>query len=663
MNFDNSVSHLNYFLKKIDNNEPFSIIRLADGEYNIFKNQTLTNCDYWTFNKDDILNKDLTSINIDDIYVGLPCIGCNKEIHDYYMNTLHIHEKYKTFANIFCNKNWSIFISFLKNKNIKFYYIGPGDKDTDELNIIDRFLIDPYLVNNWNNEKYNFINSILSWIDNVNNNESKVFMFSAGPISKIIIPILHKKYPRYTFIDVGSSLDLFTKGNSNRFYINKDDSCSNIICTFNKGHEFSLYTKEDASIFQGGWSYTPNEMYELFKHINIKSNFKILEFGGGDSSNKIYKLISKYCNDIEYDLYENNYEFKIDNENIKTVFYNINEIENIVLPNKKYDLILIDGPNGSFRSLWYEKIRNCIKEDTIILIDDYKHYNIFQTELERNFTYNILSLSDVPFEPYGEHSWRIINNITLKPLISNRDITVILNFYKRPHVILEQLQAVRNQTIPPNKIIIWKNSVDNIELPAEVKNDTSLIIIDCNTNLGVWPRFAAALLSNTPFVCVFDDDTIPGKKWFENCLNTMEKVNGLLGTIGLIFKKESELYENEYPRMGWEGMNNDIQQVDIVGHCWFFKREWLPLLWTVNPDYDLFFRTGEDMGFSWALQQYGINTYVPPHPRDDIEMFGSIPSTAWKYGCEPVSIASSGANFDYVFKYFRERGFKKLRDN
>ena len=157
-------------------------------------------------------------------------------------------------------------------------------------------------------------------------------------------------------------------------------------------------------------------MFELFKNIKVKNDFKILEFGEGDSSKKIYNLIENYCNNIEYDIYENDPNYKIEYKNINCIIYNINDKENVKLIDKKYDLILIDGPNGSFRNFWYEKIRKCIKENTIILIDDFNHYDIFQTELNRNFSYNILSLSDEPFVPYGEHSWRIINNIQLKEL-------------------------------------------------------------------------------------------------------------------------------------------------------------------------------------------------------------------------------------------------------
>jgi hypothetical protein len=94
--------------------------------------------------------------------------------------------------------------------------------------------------------------------------------------------------------------------------------------------------------------------------------------------------------------------------------YDINNIDQLIIPNKIYDIVLIDGPNGVNRSKWYSKIRNHIAYHTIMLIDDYNHYTEFETELNRNYNYTILSLSDEPFKPYGEHSWRIITNITLK---------------------------------------------------------------------------------------------------------------------------------------------------------------------------------------------------------------------------------------------------------
>ena len=248
---------------------------------------------------------------------------------------------------------------------------------------------------------------------------------------------------------------------------------------------------------------------------------------------------------------------------------------------------------------------------------------------------------------------------------SNPDITCILTFYKRPQLLHEQLAAIKNQTVPPKKIIIWVNHADGIEFPTDM--DSSITVIKSSHNFGVWARFSVALLANTKYVCIFDDDTIPGKKWFENCYHTMHRVNGLLGTIGVVFKN-TEVYEHLI-RYGWDNPNENIQQVDIVGHSWFFKREWLQYLWKIQPSYDAedFLVVGEDIAFSVMLQQHGIYTYVPPHPRDDIEMFGSIPHKALDYGVDTIAVScqsNSNMLFSKALRYFcSQHNFKILAQN
>lgn len=241
------------------------------------------------------------------------------------------------------------------------------------------------------------------------------------------------------------------------------------------------------------------------------------------------------------------------------------------------------------------------------------------------------------------------------------EITVILTVYKRPHVLRQQLDAVRNQTHAAKQIIIWKNHADGYDIPEDIRNDKTLQIIDSNHNYGVWARFSVGLLANTEFVCVFDDDTIPGKKWLENCITTMKQVNGLLGTIGVVFDPNVDKYSViRHPRPGWEAQDDVPIQVDIVGHSWFFKREWLHYLWEITPDYDVFLRSGEDIAFSYVLQKHGIFTYTPPHPKNDLEMFGSIPHFAHLYGNESVAIGYNNPNFDYAFNYFKQKGFQFL---
>jgi len=246
-------------------------------------------------------------------------------------------------------------------------------------------------------------------------------------------------------------------------------------------------------------------------------------------------------------------------------------------------------------------------------------------------------------------------------------ITVILTVYKRPYSLIEQLEAVQLQSIAPEKIIIWKNAAEGFELPIIpehlMKNVT---IINSSTNYGVWARFSVALLANTEFIAVFDDDTIPQNNWFKNCLDTMKVKEGLLGSIGLRFQSGTE-YIVSGTRFGWDGPSDEIEEVDIVGHAWFFKRVWLSHLWNFIPDYNIHLKSGEDIAFSYMLQRVGIKTYVPPHPINDISMYGSNPTTARKYGNDPTAaiFLTPGMidNFGKVLKHFIvDLGFKTINN-
>ncbi len=232
-------------------------------------------------------------------------------------------------------------------------------------------------------------------------------------------------------------------------------------------------------------------------------------------------------------------------------------------------------------------------------------------------------------------------------VVERMSICAVLTLYKRPYTLIEQLTAVQNQSVPPQKIIIWRNASPGVSMPSIppelMKNVT---IIDSSENFGVWARFSVGLLVNTEFICVFDDDTIPGRRWFENCLNTQKTHPGLLGGIGIVFDEGTQYKGTRY---GWDGVCDEPIEVDIVGHAWFFRQEWLSILWQFHPTYDIMLRAGEDIGFSFMLQKCGIKTYVPPHPKDQLELYGSQPKTAMQYGTDSAAITSD-ANIFPIFR-------------
>jgi hypothetical protein len=237
-------------------------------------------------------------------------------------------------------------------------------------------------------------------------------------------------------------------------------------------------------------------------------------------------------------------------------------------------------------------------------------------------------------------------------------ITVILNGYKRPDYLNEQLMALESQSVRPTEILLWYNHPgdDNINYDIGGKIPTAYN----NTNYGVWARFYFGFNAKNPHVCVFDDDTIPGSRWLENCLTTMQTHEGLLGTVGLKYQSGARSYFDGYVRYGWCNPQNTqtAVEVDFVGHSWFFKKEWLSTMVRELPD-PKYKNCGEDMHFSYMLQKYaGIKTFVPPHPPEDTTLWGSLKGMA--YGEDDNALWKNSPNRVMMNEYFanqREAGW------
>ena len=241
------------------------------------------------------------------------------------------------------------------------------------------------------------------------------------------------------------------------------------------------------------------------------------------------------------------------------------------------------------------------------------------------------------------------------------NLTVILNGYRRPHVLKEQYNAIMEQSIKPAEVFFWQNKAPYQTFFDKSVTDKCVSFIG-NANLGVWARFAYALMAKTKYVCVFDDDTIPGPRWIENCIISNKKQRGLYGTIGVVFASEKG-YDGKQYRIGWDSPNTSIERVDIVGHSWFFEKELLSTFWREipNPKYTT---AGEDIHFSYTIQKYlNLNTYVPPHPPDDKSLWGSDPMLAIKYGADANATAPNAIPLmnEYI-QTCRSNGFQFIFD-
>jgi len=88
-------------------------------------------------------------------------------------------------------------------------------------------------------------------------------------------------------------------------------------------------------------------------------------------------------------------------------------------------------------------------------------------------------------------------------------ISVCIFTYLRPHVLEEQLQSIKEQTIPVNEIIL--GHLKNDKTPNFNFKDYKLI--QFHFDPGIHAKFIVATVvqANSDFIVIIDDDIIPGK--------------------------------------------------------------------------------------------------------------------------------------------------------
>lgn len=232
-------------------------------------------------------------------------------------------------------------------------------------------------------------------------------------------------------------------------------------------------------------------------------------------------------------------------------------------------------------------------------------------------------------------------------------ITVILNGYRRPQILAAQLKAIKDQSIPPDQVWLWINYHDDFSKNFPDVSGFDRVISN-NFNWKYFGRFTIALMAQTKYIALFDDDTIPGPKWFENAINTHNQTNGVIGGVGLI-QHDKTTYMN-HTRYGWPSGNTETTKVDLVGHAWFFTKEHLRCFWSEEP---VTYETAEDMHLSFTCQKSGFGTFVPPHCNRE----ASSSLLGYELGVDHTtpSVTDHGNFFslrDHCLQGYVERGWK-----
>lgn len=235
--------------------------------------------------------------------------------------------------------------------------------------------------------------------------------------------------------------------------------------------------------------------------------------------------------------------------------------------------------------------------------------------------------------------------------------TAIIGVYNGVQDYKMLMDGLLAQTIKPQKIIVWVNrhndkKFDRNELEYKYKN---VLVLESNENLGCYARFTACHLATTPYVMIFDDDTIPGPRWAEQCASVFQQYpNAVLGSRGI------RLISNTYtPSQALDTSNgpiNGLVPCDIIGHCFIIPKNHVNYMFAQPvPDWT----NGEDIQLCAQASIAGHPVFVVPQPTK--ETFASQ-----KRELGNTSDRLSGGNPNHykvrseLVRYWTAKGWKPL---
>lgn len=222
------LDEIRIMLSRLVSGSKFSFSKYADGEWMAINGiHSFPGEGEWIINpveyadsiemlKNSFIYKDK------DYYVGISCPCCQGNSHYEMKQFSGQDESNLTFANIFVNSNYSFFRKnfipyFSRQKNI--YLVANKITNLNNLPFyVEKFY--PIDYNAWivNKELINIIK------EDVKNLTNKLFLFSAGPFGNILAHQLWQINKENQYIDIGSTIDPWTKANKilNKYYSNND---------------------------------------------------------------------------------------------------------------------------------------------------------------------------------------------------------------------------------------------------------------------------------------------------------------------------------------------------------------------------------------------------------------------------------------------------------
>lgn len=206
--------------------------------------------------------------------------------------------------------------------------------------------------------------------------------------------------------------------------------------------------------------------------------------------------------------------------------------------------------------------------------------------------------------------------------------SVIITLYKRKNYLAEQYRAIIAQS--PLEIIYIIN--ENHIAPEFVRKATSSSVKIVHSQINtLYSRFALAYIARGEYVCVLDDDIIPGSRWFANAIRASRAWNAMAVASGRLYNPAGRLgfftiavpYASQNPLEDVSCAETDIL-CDWGCNAYLFRRDWCGYL-TGQMRYNDALKTYDDMQSAISLYMLGgIRCVAPMQPEWDASLRASI---------------------------------------
>lgn len=237
------IEHPSFFLNKIKKKEPFAFVRYGDGEIIMIRKEGIMDClpkfEFYFDPKDSddillskLLYESLTYI-AEGYYIGFLMNERksltdpkNRTYRELYMEMINQKNCYWVDHDIFVGALayklfWFLekFFNLVKeNKNLKINWICHEDVKKAMPCYINKFFF--VETNCWKVHREEAMKEVIDYAKNV---ENELFMFSAGPLSNILIHRLWKEYRTNMYMNVGSTFSYFCHDIKTRSYFRRKE--------------------------------------------------------------------------------------------------------------------------------------------------------------------------------------------------------------------------------------------------------------------------------------------------------------------------------------------------------------------------------------------------------------------------------------------------------